>query len=262
MKPLRIFAVLFGLLALSNFLQPLGLFAEAGLVFLGKRLSGAPNLIAAWSFAIFLACYAAALWRGTAAALPLGIAYASYLHVNLHYTLLFTLRDAAAPFGNAYVFGFYTIVALGAAWGAVAAVLCTRPAVHERDPARILLRSFALLFALMALSNALKPFAYAPDVGFIFFGHRLAGTANTIVALIFSALLATYAASIWAEKRRALPLGIAYALYVIANIVLWNKNRPEQADTSFIFALPYLVGAVGVPSGAALLLWRHRERLV
>jgi hypothetical protein len=261
MTLLRFFAVLFGLLALSIFLNPFGLSTDSGVVFLGKRLSGAPNLIAAWCFAVFLACYAISLWREKAAALPLGIAYAAYLHVNLHYALLFTFRDAEAPFDNAHVFAISTIVALVAAWGAVAAMVRGRLAERDHAPARILLRSFALLFALMALANALKPFAYAPDVGFIFFGHRLAGTANTIVALIFSALLATYAASIWAERRRALLLGTAYAIYVLANVVLWNKNRPEQADMSFIFALPYLLGAIGVPSAAALLLWQQRERL-
>ena len=261
MKPLRIFAVLFGLLALSNFLKPFGLSAETGFVFLGERLSGAPNLIAGWIFAAFLACYAAALWREKAAALPLGIAYAAYVSANLFYTFLFRFR-MPAPTGNARVFGIYAIVALGGAWGAVAAPVRGSLAERDRAPARILLRSFALLFALMALSNALKPFVYAPDVGFVLFGHRLAGTANTVAALTFSALLATYAASIWAEKRRALPLGIAYALYVLANLVLWNVHRPERDAAPMIFALPYLVSAIGVSSGAALLLWRHRERLV
>ncbi len=264
MRPLRIFAVLFGLLALSNFLQPLGLSPESGFVFLGKRLSGTPNLIAAWSFAVFLACYATALWRETATALPLGLAYAAYLHVSLHYALLFTFRNAEPPFDSALVFGIYTIAALGSAWGAVVVMLRRGLAKREHAPARILLRAFALLFALMALSNALKPFAYASDVGFILFGQRLRGTANVVAALTFSALLATYAVSLWGEKRRALPLAIAYALYVFANLVLWNIRTPEveRGAAPVIFSLPYLVSAVGVSSGAALLLWRYRKRLV
>ena len=77
MKPLRVFAVLFALLAVSNLTKPLGLSVEQGFVFFGRRLSGTPNLIAAWSFAVFLFAYAAALWRERTQALPMGIAYAS-----------------------------------------------------------------------------------------------------------------------------------------------------------------------------------------
>jgi hypothetical protein len=258
MKPLRIFAVLFGLLAISNFLKPFGLDDQTGFVFMGRRLSGTPNLIAGWSFAVFLACYAAALWREKAAALPLGIAYAAYVSANL---FLFTLR-MPAPTGNAAIFGIaYTVIALGGAWGAVAAMMRAGFADRERVPGRVVLRSFALLFALMAVSDALKPFAYTPDVGFVLFGQRLAGTANTVAALTFSALLAIYAATIWVEKRLALQLGIAYAVYVLANLVLWNFRKPEGADAPMIFALPYLISAIGVSSGSALLLWRNRERL-
>lgn len=102
---------------------------------------------------------------------------------------------------------------------------------------------------------------YTPETGFVLFGQRQVGNANTIAALTFSALLAAYAASIWAEKRLALQLGMAYALYVLANLVLWNFRKPEESDAPLIFALPYMVSAIGVSSGAAVLLWRHRERL-
>jgi len=262
MRPLRCFAVLFGLLALSDWLNPLGLSPEPGVVFLGKRLSGVPNLVAAWSFAFFLGCYALSLWREETAALPLGIAYAAYVCVNLHYSWLFTFRDAQAPYGSARMLAIHAIVTLASAWGAVALMVHRGLARRDRVPGRILLRSFALLFALMALANALKPFAYAADVGLVLFGHRLAGAANTVAALTFSALLATYSASIWTEKRRALPLGMAYALYVIANLFLWTSHRPEQTDAPMIFSLPYLAGAISASSGSALLLWRYRNRLV
>jgi len=42
----------------------------------------------------------------------------------------------------------------------------------------------AMLLALMALSNFHKPFAHHPGEGFVFFGARLAGTANEIVSKI------------------------------------------------------------------------------
>lgn len=258
MKPLRAFAVLFALLAVSNFAKPLGLDSETGFVFLGRRLTGTPNLIAGWSFAVFLAFYAASLWREKAAALPLGIAYGAYVSANL---FLFTLHTPATT-DSARLFGLvYTIFALGGAWGAVALMMRSGFALKDAAPGRILLRSFALLFALMSLSDALKPFVYTPETGFVLFGQRQVGTANTIAALTFSALLAAYAASIWTEKRLALQLGVAYALYVLANLVLWNFRKPEGSETSLMFALPYLVSAIGVSSGAAALLWRHRNRL-
>ena len=97
-------------------------------------------------------------------------------------------------------------------------------------PGRLLLRAFALLFALMALSNAAQALRlHGQQVGFVLFGQRLTGTANVVAALVFAAFLAIYAQSIWAERRRALPLGIAYALYVVANLVLWNFRKPAGA---------------------------------
>lgn len=258
MKPLRVLAVLFGLLVVSNFLKPFGLSSETGFVFMGRRLTGTPNLIAAWSFAVFLAWYAASLWREKAAALPLGIAYAAYVSANL---FLFTLR-MPAPSGNARLFGLaYTVVALGCAWGAVALMIRSGYAALDKAPGRILMRSFALLFAWMALSNTLKPFAYSAETGFVLLGHRLAGTPNTVAALTFAALLAVYAASIWQERRIALQIGIAYAIYVAANLVAWNFFKPAGSEAPLIFALPYLASAIGVSSGSAYLLWKHRERL-
>lgn len=258
MKILRVLAVLFGLLAVSNFLKPFTVDDKTGFVFFGRRLDGTPNLIAGWSFAVLLAAYAAALWREKAAALPIGIAYAAYVSANL---FLFVLRSPAAT-GNAAIFGIvYTVLALGCAWGAVALMMRNGFAELDPVPGRIVLRSFALLFALMALSNALKPFAYTDDVGFVLFGQRLVGQANAAAATTFSALLAIYAANVWLEKKLALKLGLAYAAYVIANLVLWTYRKPEGADAPMIFALPYLVSAIGVSSGAAALLWRHRARL-
>ncbi|MFN2377355.1 MAG: hypothetical protein ABR538_12515 [Candidatus Binatia bacterium] len=258
MTTIRAFAVLFALLAVSNFLKPMEYTSDQGFVFFGRRLGGMPNLIAAWSFGVFLLCYAANLWKEKAAALPLGIAYGAYVVANL---FLFTLRSPA-PTGNAVVFGIaYTIFALGGAWGAVYAMKKAGFAERDAAPGRLLLRSFALLFALMALSNALKPFAYTSEVGFVFLGERLAGMPNTIAAVTFAAILATYAAAIWSERRLALKIGVAYAAYVIVNLVLWTVRKPEGADAPLIYALPYLVSAIGVSSGSAWLLWKHRGRL-
>ena len=259
MKALRVFAVLFALLAISNFLKPITADEHTGFVFLGRRLTDTPNLIAGLAFGAYLAWYSYSLWLEKAAALPLGIAYAGYVTANL---FLFTLRQPPPSTTNQMVFGIvYTIIALGCAWGAVWLMIRQGFARRDAAPGRVLLRSFALLFALMALSNVLKPFAYSPDTGFVLFGHRLVDGANTIAALVFAGILAVYAASIWLEKRAALAIGIAYALYVVANLVLWNFYKPPGVNTPLVFGIPYLVTAIGVSSGAAYLLWRHRERL-
>jgi len=259
MNLLRVFAVLFGLLAVSNFLKPMEFSSDQGFVFMGRRLDGMPNLIAGWTFAVFLVTYAVTLWRRSAAALPLGIAYAAYVSANL---FLFTLRMPPPATSGDMIFGIvYTVVALAISWGAVVVMLRSGFAGLDPVPGRILLRSFAMLFALMALSNALKPFAYTGDVGFVLFGQRLAGMANTTAAVTFAALLATYAASIWSERQLALKLGVAYAIYVVTNLVLWTFRKPEGVETPMIFGILYLVSAIGVSSGAALLLWKHRARL-
>ncbi len=258
MKLLRIFAVLFGLLAISNFMKPFGFSDDQGFVFMGRRLDGTPNLIAGWSFAVFLAWYASALWREKAAALPIGIAYACYVSANLY---LWVLRQPAPPPDKAWFGLVYTAVALGTSWGAVAAMVKAGFAQRDAAPGRILLRAFALLFAWMALSNTLKPFASEAATGFVLLGERLTGTPNAVAGLTFAALLAAYAVSIWRESSVALKLGIFYAGYVIVNLVLWNFRKPEGADAPLLFALPYLASAIGVSSGAAWLLWKHRARL-
>jgi hypothetical protein len=258
MKPLRVLAVLFALLAVSNLAKPIEVGMDQGFVFFGRRLSGTPNLIAAWTFAVFLLGYASALWRERASALPMGIAYAAYVSANL---FLFQLRMPAVE-GNARIFGIvYTVLALGFSWGAVAAMVRAGFASRDHAPGRIALRACALLFALVALSNLLKPFAYTATVGFVLFGERLVGTPNVVAAIAFAAFLALYAQSIWNERRRALPLGVAYAAYVVANLVLWNFRKPEGTVTPLVFMVPYLISAIGVSSGAAYLLWKQRGRL-
>ena len=55
---LTIFALLFLLMAISNFGKPFSHQAGVGFVFLGTRLSGVPNMIIAPIFGIILAMYA------------------------------------------------------------------------------------------------------------------------------------------------------------------------------------------------------------
>jgi hypothetical protein len=123
----------------------------------------------------------------------------------------------------------------------------------------------ALLLALMAVSNFGKPFAHNnPGVGFVFFGCRLSGAANTIVAPIFGAIITVYAFGILAMRKFALPLGIFYAAYVIVNMplfILRYHGTPVMQEHSWAYLVPYPFVAIGVSSGAAWLLYRRKDDL-
>ena len=118
-RTLTVFAVVFGLLAVSNFLKPLQLGgSRTGFVFLGQRLSGTPNAIIGPLFGLYLLLYAAGIWRMRRYALPMAWAYAAYVVVNL---LLFNVRTPRPPGTGYLLFGLvYMVVAVavssGAAW--------------------------------------------------------------------------------------------------------------------------------------------------
>lgn len=123
------------------------------------------------------------------------------------------------------------------------------------------LKIFAILFALLAVSNFLKPLEIGENTGFVLFGERLSGTANTIAGPVFGAILLAYAAGIWRLRSYALPLGIAYAAYVLANLVLYTIRMPATEQTPLAFNVVYSVVALGVSWGAAHLLVRNRAAL-
>jgi hypothetical protein len=125
---------------------------------------------------------------------------------------------------------------------------------------------FAVLFGLLAISNFLKPVAqmFSPDgpEGLVFFGHRLRGLSNTMMAPLFGALLATYAYGIWNAKRWIVPLSLAYAIYVPLNLILFTTLQATEAEKGkVVFNVVYLIVAVGVSSGAAWYFSRNRDRL-
>jgi hypothetical protein len=127
------------------------------------------------------------------------------------------------------------------------------------------LTTFAVLFAILAVSNLLKPFHFeGGDTGFVFFGKRLSGTANAVVGPLFGVFLLAYAAGIWRMRRFALGMAYAYAAYVIVNLVLFNVRTPQPPDAGpgyLVFGIVYAAVAIGVSSGAAYLLAKRRLEL-
>lgn len=127
-----------------------------------------------------------------------------------------------------------------------------------------ILTVFAVLFGILAISNLLKPLAVTSDTGFVLFGHRLTGIANSIVGPLFGLYLAIYAAGIWRLRKYAVPMAWAYAGYVLINLVLFNfyGPKPEGAGLGYaLFGLVYAVIALGVSFGAAVAL-RQRAALL
>jgi hypothetical protein len=120
---------------------------------------------------------------------------------------------------------------------------------------------FAVLFAVLAISNLLKPFQLGgARTGFVFFGQRLSGAANAVVAPLFAAYLAVYAFGIWRMKRFALAMAHAYATYVVLNLILFSLRTPEP-QVGQLFMLVYAAVAIGVSVGSAVLLTKRKDEL-
>jgi hypothetical protein len=127
---LTVFAVLFGLLAISNLLKPLAVTSDTGFVLFGHRLTGTPNAIVGPLFGLFLAVYAAGIWRMRKYALPMAWAYACYVLINLVLFNVYGPKPEGAGIGYALFGLVYAVVALGVSFGA-AVVLKQRAATLE-----------------------------------------------------------------------------------------------------------------------------------
>jgi hypothetical protein len=121
----------------------------------------------------------------------------------------------------------------------------------------------AILFAILAVTDILKPFHLeGPTTGLVFFGKRLSGTPDAILGPILGIILLIYAAGVWRMRRYALYLGYAYAIYVTVNLVLFSvRNPPPASRGDMIFGLVYIVFALAFSWGTAVLLRRHKGEL-
>jgi len=127
---------------------------------------------------------------------------------------------------------------------------------------RQVLKVFAVLFALLAVSNLLKPLRMSEQTGFVFFGQKLMGTANTIAGLLFGIYLLVYALGIWRMRRFALPMGHAYATYVVLNLIMFTAKNPRPPGVGpVIFGIVYAGVAVGVSFAAAYSLTKYKAEL-
>jgi hypothetical protein len=118
----------------------------------------------------------------------------------------------------------------------------------------VTLTIFALLFALIAISNFLKPFHLFPNDGFVFLGSKLSGTANAVVAPLFGMIIMVCAYGVWTMRKFALPIAYIFVLSVILNMVLYSmKNHATRP-------LPIVNVAIGIGIPLALAIILHRRR--
>ena len=117
---MTIFAILFGLLGVSNISKPLS-GGRGHFVFLGTRTSGVANAILGPAFGIFLLIYAFGIWRQKRWAVPMAWAYAAYVPINL---VLFTIKTQQQDWHSPVNAIVYLAIALGVSWGS--AILMTK----------------------------------------------------------------------------------------------------------------------------------------
>lgn len=126
------------------------------------------------------------------------------------------------------------------------------------------LSTFAVLLAVLALSNFTKPFQNMadPTKGLVVFGVRFETVgANVVLGPLFGAILAAYAYGIWRLKAWVLPLAIAYAFYVPVNLVVFWFLHGAGPHMPVIGLLVYLAVAFTGSIGTALYLAYHHDRL-
>lgn len=115
-----------------------------------------------------------------------------------------------------------------------------------------LLRPFAVLFGILAISNFTKPLEMMPEHGLVFLGKRLHGTPDLVMAPILGTFLAVYAWNLWKARRSALPMSILYAGWVPLNLYLFTVRSPEELGRNSLFGAAYILVAASISIGAAI----------
>lgn len=125
------------------------------------------------------------------------------------------------------------------------------------------LTTMAILFAILAITDILKPFHLeGATTGLVFFGKRLSGVPDAILGPVLGIILLTYAAGIWRMRRYAIYLGFAYAIYVTINLVLFTAtNPPPPSRGEMIFGIVYSIFALLFSWGTAIVLRRRKAEL-
>jgi len=116
---LTIFAILFGLLAISDFAKPV--MPDANFVFLGHKLTGHANAVMGPLFGILLLVFAYGIWTMRRYALPVAYIFTAWVVVNM---VLYNLNNPNLPQPPLY-FAIGTI-ALGVGVPLATAIILSR----------------------------------------------------------------------------------------------------------------------------------------
>jgi hypothetical protein len=107
---LTIFALLFVLLAISDFAKPLQHSPGVGFVFMGVRQGGTPNAILGPLFGFLLLVYAYGIWTMRRYALPVAYIFTAWVIIN---TVLFTIKNHAVEHTSLAVAIVTTAIGIG-----------------------------------------------------------------------------------------------------------------------------------------------------
>ena len=108
--PLTIFALLFVLLAISDFSKPFSHDPGIGLVCLGVRQTGSANAILGTLFGIGLLIFAWGIWTMRRYALPVAYIFTAWVCIN---TILFRIKNPTAPQPSIVITIFATLIGIG-----------------------------------------------------------------------------------------------------------------------------------------------------
>lgn len=107
---LTIFALLFVLLAISNFSKPFSHDPGIGFVCLGVRQSGTPNAILGTLFGIGLLIFAYGIWTMRHYAMPVAYIFLAWVIIN---TILFRIKNPNQPPASIAFTIFATLLGIG-----------------------------------------------------------------------------------------------------------------------------------------------------
>ena len=121
---------------------------------------------------------------------------------------------------------------------------------------RAALRGLAILIALRGLGNMLKRFGTGS--GLVVLGHLL--PRDTPLAPTLGVAMIVYAVGLWREAAWAFPLGVAYALFATANLLLFPTYTGLPPGIEPWMYGGYIVGGLALCWGAVWLLMRVRAK--
>lgn len=107
---LTVLALLFVLLAISDFAKPILAGPGVGFVFAGTRLTGRGNAIMGPLFGLFLLYYAYGIWSMRRYALPASWVYTGWVVGNM---IMFAIKNSSAPKPSLIVAIVSTAVGIG-----------------------------------------------------------------------------------------------------------------------------------------------------